>query len=67
MSKNKSASFKWRDLFANKFFDLLIVITGVSIAFQLNNWKLQADQRAMERFYLQSILVDLDKDIHEFE
>ena len=67
MSKSKSNTFKWRDLFANKFFDLLIVIVGVSIAFQLNNWKLQADQRAMERFYLESILVDLDKDIHECE
>jgi hypothetical protein len=68
MSKNKSnSSFKWRDLFANKFFDLLIVITGVSIAFQLNNWKLQADQRAMERFYLENILVDLNKDVGEFE
>ena len=63
----RKSKFKWRDLFTNKFFDLLIVILGVYIAFQFNNWKLQADQRAMERFYLENILVDLNKDIAEYE
>ena len=61
----KKKSFRWGDLFINKFFDLLIVILGVSIAFQLNNLKLESDQQSLEKFYLESMLTDLDKDILE--
>ncbi len=61
----KKKSFRWGDLFVNKFFDLLIVILGVSIAFQLNNLKLESDQQSLEKFYLESMLTDLDKDILE--
>ena len=60
-------SISWGDLFINKFFDLLMVIFGVTIAFQLNNWKVQSDQRSLQRFYLESMLTDLDKDIEECE
>ena len=63
----KKKTFRWGDFFINKVFDLLIVILGVSIAFQLNNWKLQADQKSLERFYLESMITDLDKDIQECE
>jgi putative acetyltransferase len=56
-------SFRWRDLLISKVFDLLIVIMGVSIAFQLNNLKLSADQKSLEKFYLESMVADLDKDI----
>jgi hypothetical protein len=51
----------------NKFFDLLIVIVGITIAFQLNNLKQRNDQQTLERFYLESIIVDLDKDIETYE
>ncbi|CAN5366536.1 hypothetical protein BH10BAC4_BH10BAC4_10350 [soil metagenome] len=54
--------FRWRDLFINKAFDLLIVVAGVSIAFQLNNLKLNSDQKSLEVFYLESMLGDLRKD-----
>lgn len=63
----RKKTFRWGNLFINKVFDLLIVILGVSIAFQLNNWKLQADQKSLERFYLESMITDLDKDIQECE
>jgi hypothetical protein len=55
----------WRQLFTDKFVDLLMVILGVYIAFQLNNWKLESDEKGMERFYMEDMLVDLDKDIRE--
>lgn len=61
--KKERATFRWRDLVVNKMFDLMIVIAGVSIAFQLNNLKLSNDQKSLETFYLQSMVVDLDKDI----
>ena len=63
--KQKKKTFRWRDLFVNKVFDLLIVIAGVTIAFQLNNLKINSDQESLEKFYLQSMLSDLDKDIQE--
>jgi len=40
----------------------MIVIAGVSIAFQLNNLKLNSDQKSLEKFYLESMLGDLRKD-----
>ncbi len=61
----KKQAFRWGDLFINKVFDLLIVILGVSIAFQLNNLKLESDQQSLEKFYLESMLTDLDKDVSE--
>ena len=54
--------FNWRDLFIHKFFDLLMVIIGVSIAFQLENLREAADHKSTEIFYLESMLGDLRKD-----
>jgi putative acetyltransferase len=62
---DRSKPFKWRDLFVNKVFDLMIVIVGVSVAFQLNNLKLEKDQVALERFYYESLIVDIDQDIED--
>ncbi len=59
----KNKSFPWGSLFIHKVFDLLIVVAGVSIAFQLNNIKQESDQKRLERFYLESMVVDLDKDL----
>jgi hypothetical protein len=55
----------WRELLIDKFVDFILLIVGVYIAFQLNNWKVEADQRAQERAYLSDMLVDLEKDIDE--
>ncbi len=41
----------------------MIVIVGVSIAFQLNNLKNEADAKKLERFYLENMAADLDKDM----
>jgi putative acetyltransferase len=61
--KKDKEKFQWGNLALNKLFDLLIVIVGVSVAFQLNNWKMNRDEKEMEKFYLQSLSVDLDSDI----
>ncbi|MBI3218734.1 MAG: hypothetical protein HYZ44_04425 [Bacteroidetes bacterium] len=52
-----------KSLLTNKIFDLFIVICGVTIAFQLNNVKQRSDQSALEQFYLENLVSDIDKDI----
>lgn len=55
-----------KSFYINKLIDLLIVIVGVTVAFQLNNLKQRNDQRELERFYLEGILADLDKDVDAY-
>jgi len=57
----------WRELFIDKSVDFILLIVGVYIAFQLNNWKVEADQVVQERAYLNDVLVDIDKDIKELK
>jgi hypothetical protein len=57
----------WRELFIDKSVDFILLIVGVYIAFQLNNWKVENDQVAQERAYLNDMLVDIDKDIKELK
>lgn len=66
-SPKEKKKFSWRDLFVNKAFDLLIVIAGVTIAFQLNNLKNEGDAKKLERFYLENMTADLDKDIDNIQ
>lgn len=54
---------KGKNLLLNKILDLLIVIFGITIAFQLNNLKEKSDQRSLESFYLENLGCDIDKDI----
>ena len=65
--KNKKRTRIGRDLLVNKIFDLMIVIIGVTIAFQLNNMKVRADQRSLAAFYKERIAEELNKDIEEEE
>ncbi len=67
MKDRNTGGVQWREIFANKGFDLMIVILGVSIAFQLNNWKNESDQKSMERFYKESLISDLNQDISEMK
>lgn len=46
-----------------KILDLLIVILGVTIAFQLSNLKQRSDQHSLERFYVESLITDVESDI----
>ncbi|HZY81750.1 MAG TPA: hypothetical protein VFE50_19640 [Cyclobacteriaceae bacterium] len=55
----------WRDLLINKAFDLLMVILGITIAFQLDNWKSDAERHSQEKFYSERILADINLDIEE--
>lgn len=64
--KMKKGKNSWRDLIVNKSFDLFIVIVGLTIAFELNNLKEDYDDRFLEKFYLESMLSDLDKDLLEY-
>jgi hypothetical protein len=57
----------WKSLLTNKAFDLLVVVLGVSIAFYLNTLRISSEQQRVEKFYLQHISTDLDKDIVELE
>lgn len=53
----------WPDILKQKFLDLIIVILGVTIAFQLNNIKNESDARILEQFYYGSLLTDVNRDI----
>ena len=53
----------WRNIFADKGIDLVMVILGITIAFQLENWRSHSEQKNSERFYLQSLLADVNADI----
>jgi Family of unknown function (DUF6090) len=57
----------WKSLLTNKAFDLVIVILGVSIAFYLNSLRVTSEQQNAEKFYLENIATDLDKDIVELD
>jgi len=63
----KKEGIQWRDLLVNKALDLVMVILGVSIAFQVDNWKTNSDKQSLERFYEESLLVDINADILEIE
>ena len=63
--KKGRSRFRWGELFTNKFFDLIIVILGITIAFQLNNVKLDQDQKTLEHFYHENLASDIDEDIND--
>jgi hypothetical protein len=58
---------RWKDLIFNKFFDLIIVIAGITIAFELDNFKQDNTRRELERFYLESMINDLNQDIKQYQ
>ena len=66
-SGEKHIKISWSKLFTQKIFDLVIVILGVTIAFQLNNLKSENDQKTLEHFYYESLLADIDEDIKDIK
>lgn len=56
---------RWRNLFIDKFVDLVIVIVSILIAYELTVWQTEADHRSTENYYLESMVGDLEKDIDE--
>lgn len=58
---------RWKALFTDKFIDLVIVIVSILIAYELTVWQNESDHRATEKYYLESMLGDVDKDIIEME
>ncbi|MEJ0029014.1 MAG: DapH/DapD/GlmU-related protein [Bacteroidota bacterium] len=63
----KKKRIDWRDLLVNKGFDLIMLILGVSIAFQVDNWKDNSDKHQLERFYKQGLLTDINADVEQME
>lgn len=61
----KDMGINWRDLFVNKAFDLVMLILGLTIAFQLENWRADSEQQSKERFYKENLLSDVKADIVE--
>jgi len=49
--------------YLNHIIELIVVIIGITIAFQLNNWKEEGEKKKTERLYLESLSRDLDSDI----
>jgi hypothetical protein len=63
--KKRKPGIRWKTLLINKIFDLTIVIVGVTIAFQLNSWKVNSDQQSLARFYQEQLQADVAKDIEQ--
>lgn len=61
------ADQSFRSTLSGKVLDLLIVIVGITIAFQVDRWKERRDTAQEEKFFLQSMMSDLDKDINEYQ
>ena len=53
----------WRDQLIN----LLVVIIGISAAFQLDNWREGRKQRRNEKVYLENLINELDIDLNELD
>ena len=49
------------------FLDLVIVVAGVFIGLQVNNWNEARNERARERTYLERLLVDFDANVKTLE
>ncbi len=50
-----------------KILDIAVVIVGITIAFQVDRWKESSDRASREKSYLQAMMVDLEKDIKEYQ
>ncbi|QSE96404.1 DUF6090 family protein [Fulvivirga lutea] len=53
----------WLDHFVN----LIVVITGISVAFALNNWNEEKKTNELHDTYIQAMIDDLDFDIAELD
>ena len=57
----------WKTMLTNKFFDLLVVIVGVSIAYSLNGLLVSTKEQKQEVLYATALAADVEKDILELE
>ena len=53
----------WLDHLVN----LIVVVSGISLAFTLNSWKAGKDLKKVEKEYLVSLIKDLDRDILDLD
>jgi hypothetical protein len=57
----------WKSLLTNKAFDLLIVVLGITIAYQLNSWRTATKENRLQQFYVDNLKKDVSKDIEELD
>ena len=50
----------------DKLLDVVVVIVGITIAFQVDRWKESSDRASREESYLRGMMIDLDRDINEY-
>lgn len=53
----------WLDHFVN----LIVVITGISVAFALNNWNEGKKIKSLQDTYIESMIDDIDEDISQLD
>jgi len=58
---------KFRTAVLDKILDVVVVIVGITIAFQVDRWKESSDRASREESYLQGMMTDIDKDIKEYK
>ncbi|MEJ1242199.1 hypothetical protein WBG78_28885 [Chryseolinea sp. T2] len=51
----------------DKLLDVAVVILGITIAFQVDRWKESSDRASREESYLRGMMIDLDRDIQEYQ
>jgi len=47
--------------------EIIIVIIGITIAFSLNNWKEESKNRRLKKQYLESLQIDIEKEIEQLK
>ena len=47
--------------------EIIIVIIGITIAFSLNNWKEENKNRKLKKQYLESLQIDIEKEIEQLK
>jgi hypothetical protein len=47
--------------------EIIIVIIGITIAFSLNNWKEESQNKKLKRQYLESMRIDIEKEIQQLK
>lgn len=55
----------WKTMLTNKFFDLLVLVIGLSIVYAIYSAKIAHDNSNRKDFYKKNLVNDLDRDIEE--